>query len=157
MKALLPGSYSDTESICSFTITTVWKEEKCRWAFIQTRTIALHSWLTQLFIQLGREQQILRERGGWHRKVVIVLIYLTQSYSGHPVELCHWCLYPERPKQNQHLCLMASPVWAWSDIRLLFVTVIAGQAAIPHQGSLTKLSLLLCLWDADESHLNKVF
>lgn len=38
-----------------------------------------------------------------------------------------------------------------------FVTVIAGQAAVPHQGSLNKLSLLLCLWDVDASRLKQVF
>lgn len=38
-----------------------------------------------------------------------------------------------------------------------FVTVISGQAAVPHQGSLNKPSLLLCLWDADASCLKQCF
>lgn len=42
----------------------------------------------------------------------------------------------------------------------LFATVIAGQTAatsVHHQNSLNKLSLLLCLWDADTSNLKQAF
>lgn len=45
-----------------------WKEEKCRWAFIQTRTIATHSWLTQLLHSIRQKTTDSQREGRMAQK-----------------------------------------------------------------------------------------